>query len=171
MAKDLNDQNIVEIKQEMDNQPQTDANSVSDQLGLVNVPTLPDTSCILPDATTNLFVDLPGVDATPLDAPRDVPTVDEEGQLLDATTEISANIGDDEVVFPSQIESAVQNIATSVPCLIVLKDVSVELKGKTSVRIPHTKEEMCKVKVCLKWIDQSDTVLPCLGGRKRKRIR
>ena len=82
MAKDLNDQNIVEIKQEMDNQPQTDANSVSDQLGLVNVPTLPDTSCILPDGTTNLFVDLPGVDATPLDAPRDVPTVDEEGQLL-----------------------------------------------------------------------------------------
>ena len=62
-----------------------------------------------------------------------------------------------------------QNIATSVPCLIVLKDINVELKGKTSVRIPHTKEEMCKVKVCLKRIDQSDIVLPHLRGRKRKR--
>ena len=38
LAKDANDQNIVEVKQETNTQLQTDANSVQDQLGLVNVP-------------------------------------------------------------------------------------------------------------------------------------
>ena len=103
LAKDLNDQNIVEVKQETDNQLQADAFSVQDQLGLVNVPALPDTGRVLPDATSNLLVDLPGVDETPLDATRCVPTVDKEGQPMDATTEISANIDDDELASPSQI--------------------------------------------------------------------
>ena len=58
----------------------------------------------------------------------------------------------------------------SVPCSIVLKDVSNELKGKKSIKIPYTKEEMCRVKVCLKWIDQDDSGLPRLRGRKRQRI-
>ena len=54
LAKDSNDQNIVEFKQETDTQLQTDANSVQDQLGLVNVPALPETNRVLLDATTNL---------------------------------------------------------------------------------------------------------------------
>ena len=88
---------------------------------------------------------------------------------MDATTETNVNTGDDELALPSQIKPPSQNLATSVPCLIVLKYVSAELKGKTSVRIPHTKEEMCKVEGCLKWINQSDCVLPRFTGQKRQR--
>ena len=146
LAKDANDQNIVEVKQETDTQLQTDANSVQDQLGLVNFPALPESDLVFLDTTTNLLVDLPGVEELPLDATRSIPTVDKEGQPMDATIETNVNTGDDELALPSQIKPPPQNLATSVPCSIVLKDVSVELKGKTSVRIPHTKEEMCKVR-------------------------
>ena len=168
LTKDLNDQNIVEVKQEIDNQLQAETISVQDQLGLVNVPALPDTGHILPDATTNLLVDLPGVDETQMDTTRSVPTVDKEGQPMDVTTEISVNIDDDELTSPSQTVPPLQNLATSVPCLIVLNDVSAELKGRTSVRIPHTKEEMCRAKVCLKQIDQVESALPRLRGRKKR---
>ena len=48
---------------------------------------------------------------------------------MDATIETNVNTGDDELALPSQIKPPPQNLATSVPCSIVLKDVSVELKG------------------------------------------
>ena len=70
--------------------------------------------------------------------------------------------------MPSQIE-APRNLATCVPCSIVLRDVSNELKGKKSIKIPYTKEEMCRVRVCVKRVDQDDLALPRLRGRKRQR--
>ena len=133
-------------------------------------PALPDTGCVLLDATTNLLVHLPGVDETPMEATSGISTVDEEGQPMDATTKITANKDDDELSSqPSQTVPPLQNLATSVPCSIVLKDVSDELKGRTSVRVHHTKEEMCKAKVYLKQIDHVDNALPRLRGRKRQR--
>ena len=41
VAKDQNDQNIAEVKHEMDNPLGTEASNVQDELGLVNVPALP----------------------------------------------------------------------------------------------------------------------------------
>ena len=111
---------------------------------------------------------MPGVKAEPIDATRSVPTVDEEGEPMDATKKSGANVEDEEFVMPSQIE-APQNLATSVPCSIVLRDVSNELKGKKSIKIPYTKEEMCRVRVCVKRVDQDDLALPGLRRRKRQR--
>ena len=65
VAKDQNDQNIAEVKHEMDNPLGTEASNVQDELGLVNVPALPGADQILLDATTNLLVDLPVVNETP----------------------------------------------------------------------------------------------------------
>ena len=69
----------------------------------------------------------------------------------------------------SCIHCSRSTIATAVPCSIILKDVSVKLKGKTSVVFPSSEEEMCKVKVCLQWIDQPSDNQPRLRGRKRQR--
>ena len=104
LAKDQNEQNIVEIKQEMENPSVIKTSNVQDQLRLINVPALPGSDHLLLDATTNLLVDLPGVDVTPMDATIGVPTVDEEGQPMDATKEVVVNVDDDELFSPSQIE-------------------------------------------------------------------
>ena len=64
----------------------------------MNVPALPDANQILLDATTNLLVDLPVVNETPTNVTGGIPTVDEEGQPMDATIEISANVDDDELI-------------------------------------------------------------------------
>ena len=165
LAKESSEQNVVEIKQETEPAP----TEVQDQLGLVDIPPLPDTDRSLPDATVNLLVDLPGVSVseTPMDATSTVPTIDDEGKPTDATTKV--NDGNDEFNTPSQTMLPVQNPATSVPCSSILKDVSVKLKGKTSVRFPPTEEEMCKAKVCLQRIDHASDDLPRLRGWKRQR--
>ena len=107
------------------------------------------------------------MDETPMEATSGISTVDEESQPMDATTKITANKDDDELSSqPSQTVPPLQNLATSVPCSIVLKDVSDELKGRTSVRVPHTKEEMCKAKVYLKQIDHVDNA--CLDSEEGK---
>ena len=85
------------------------------------------------------------------------------------TTTTRATDGVAESNTPSQIVLQVQNPATSVPCSIILKDVSVKLKGKTSVVFPSTEEEMCKAKVYLQCIDHVSNDLPRLRGRKRQR--
>ena len=64
----------------------------------MNVPALPDANQILLDATTNLLVDLPVVNETPTNVTGGIPTVDEEGQPMDAIIEISANVDDDELI-------------------------------------------------------------------------
>ena len=91
-------QNVTEIKQETDIDPQEQAAS-SDQLRLVNIPPLPSVSRSLPDAMQNLLVDLPGVDPNPdselqRDATWVVPTHNEEGEPMDATSNV--HVGDDE---------------------------------------------------------------------------
>ena len=104
----------------------------------------------------NTLVELPGVSDNdpPMDATITVPTIDNEGEPMDATTPTRVSSRDDETIKPSQVVLPVQNIATAVPCSIILKDVSVKLKGKTSVVFSPSEEEMCKAKVCLQWIDQ-----------------
>ena len=92
VAKDQNDQSILEVKQEMDNPLVNEASNVQDELGLVNVPALPGADQILLDATTNLLVDLTVVNETPMNVTGGIPTVDEEGQPMDTTIEISANV-------------------------------------------------------------------------------
>ena len=98
VAKDQNDQTIAEVKHETDNPLETEASNVQDELGLVNVPALPGADQILLDATTNLLVDLPVVNETPTNVTGGIPTVDEEGQPMDATIEISANVDDTELI-------------------------------------------------------------------------
>ena len=168
LTKEQNEQNQMEIKQERETLTVPENTDVQDQIGLVYIPALPDPEHSLLDATTNLLVDLPGIEREPMDATRSVPTVDEEGQPMDATAETNVNVEDDEFVLPSQME-APQNLATSVPCSVVLRDVNSELKGKKSIRIPYTKEEMCRVRVCVKRVDQDDISLPRLRGRKRQK--
>ena len=137
----------------------------------MDVPPLPSVSCSVPDATVNLLVDLPGVEPLPGNEPQTdttlvVPTQNEEGEPMDATPQVQA--GDDESGMSSHVVQPVKNTATSIPCSIVLKDVSVKLKGKTSVVFPPSKEEMCKAKVCLEHVDQEQDNLPRLRGRKRR---
>ena len=151
---------MVKIKHETD----LETAQVQDQFGLINIPPLPNTDHPLPDATVNLLVDLPGVDLqgdleTPMDATPVVPTHDEEGEPTDSTHQPTVT-GDDERVIPSHVVQPVQNPATLIPCSIVLKDVSVKLKGKTSVVFLPPEEEMCKAKVCLQRVDCKKVVLP-----------
>ena len=168
LSRESNDQNVIEIKHETDPVP----TEPEDQLGLVNIPTLPSTDHSLPDAMVNLLVDLPGVDPQPADElPTDatpmVPTHDEEGKPIDATPQVY--IGDDEPGTSSHVVQPVKNTATSIPCSIVIRDVSAKLKGKTSVVFPPSKEEMSKAKVCLERVDRKTDNLPQLRGRKRQR--
>ena len=123
---------------------------------------MPDTTHPLPDATTNILVDLPGVSDNdpPMDATITVLTIDNEVEPTDTTSPTRVSARDAEFSKPSQVVLPVQNIATAVPCSIILKDVSVKLKGKTSVVFPPSEEEMCKVKVCLQWIDQTSDNQP-----------
>ena len=100
-----------------------------DQLGLVDIPPLPDTTYPLPDATTNILVDLPGVsdNEPPMDVMITVPTIDNEGEPTDTTLPTKVSTSDAEPIRPSQLLLPVHNIATAVPCSIILKDVSVKL--------------------------------------------
>ena len=96
LSKKSSDQNVVEIKHETD----LETAEVQDQLGLINIPSLPNTNHPLPDATVNLLVDLPRVDLqgdleTPMDATPIVPTHNEEGEPTDTTPQPIAR-GDDE---------------------------------------------------------------------------
>ena len=170
LAKESNEQNTVEIKQEATPTPAEDQDQ-QDQFGLVDIPPLPNTTHPLPDAMINTLVELPGVSDNdpPMDATITIPTIDNEGETTDATTPTRVTSRDDETIKPSQVVLPVQNIATAVPCSIILKDVSVKLKGKTSVVFPPSEEEMCKVKVCLQWIDQQSDNQPRPRGRKRQR--
>ena len=170
LAKESSEQNTVEIKQETIPTP-AEGQDQQDQLGLVDIPPLPDTTHLLPDATINILVDLPGVSDNdpPMDATITVPTIDNEGEPMDATSPTRVSARDAESSKPSQVVLPVQNIATAVPCSIILKDVSVKLKGKTSVVFSPSEEEMCKVKVCLQWIDQTSDNQLRLRGRKRQR--
>ena len=171
LAKESSEQNTVEIKQDLVPAP-AEVQNQQDQLGLVDIPPLPDTTYPLPDATTNILVDLPCVSDNdpPMDATITVPTIDNEGEPTDATLPTKVSTIDAEPIRPSQVLLPVHNIATAVPCSIILKDVSVKLKGKTSVVFPPPEEEMCKAKVCLQQIDQASDNQPQLRGRKRPRL-
>ena len=122
-----------------------------DQFGLVDIPPLPDTPHPLPDAMVNTLVELPGVSDNdpPMDATITVPTIDDEGEPTDSTSSPRDSSREAETSKSSLVVLPVQNIATAVPCLITLQDVSVKLKGKTSVLFPPSEEEMCKARVCL----------------------
>ena len=150
LVKESSEQNIVEIKQEMTPTP-AEGQEQQDQFGLVDIPPLLDTSHPLPDAMINTLVELPGVSDNdpPMDATITVPTIDNEGEPMDTTSPTRDSSRDDETSKPSQVVLPVQNIVTAVPCSIILQDVSVKLKGKTSVVFPPSEEEMCKVRVCL----------------------
>ena len=169
LTREACEQNVTEIKHETDLDPLEPA-AASDQLGLVDVSPLSSASHSLLDATVNLLVDLPGVEPQPgnelqMDATPVVPTLNEEGEPMDATPQAQA--GDDEPGMSSHVVQPVKNTVTSIPCSIILKDVSVKLKGKTSVVFPPSKEEMCKAKVCLERVDREQDNLPWLRGRKR----
>ena len=150
LAKESSEQNTVEIKQETVPAP-AEVQNQQDPLGLVDIPPLPDTTNPLPDATTNILVDLPGVSDhdPPMDATITVPTIDNEGEPTDTTLSSKVSTSEAEPNRPSQVLLPVHNLATAVPCSIILKDVSVKLKGKTSVVFPPPEEEMCKARVCL----------------------
>ena len=147
LSKESSKQNIVEIKQKT----VPLSVEVQNQLGLVDIPPLPDTNRPLLDATVNLLVDLPGVSANkpPMDATITVPTVDDEGEPTDATSSVRVTDRNVESNTPSQTVLQVQNPATVVPCSIILKDVSVKLKGKTSVVLQPSEKEMGKAKTCV----------------------
>ena len=151
LAREACEQNVTEIKHKTVLDP-LEPVAASDQLGIVDVSPLPSVSRSLPDATVNLLVDLPGVEPQPgnelqMDATPVVPTLYKEGEPMDATPQAQA--WDDEPGMSSHVVQPVKNTVTSIPCSIILKDVSVKLKGKTSVVFPPSKEEMCKAKVCL----------------------
>ena len=160
LAKEDNEQNLSEIKQEQNIAIPT-ATNVQDQLGLVDVPALPEVDHPLPDATTNLLVRIPGIEDEPMDATETVtvPTHDEEGELMDTTTDPRAKVRDKSVPTATH-KIKTSNLATSVPCSIVLKDVSDTLRGKQSVRIPHTMDEIRNVHVCATRIDQDVPIVP-----------
>ena len=160
LSKESSDQTVAEIKHETDFVTE----ETPDQLGLINIPPLPNTDRQLPDATVNLIVDLPGVDLPGvdevlMDVTVSVPTLDEEGEPMDTTTHAIVG-GDDEPDIPSHTVQPVQNPATSIPCSIILKDVSVKLIGKTSVMFSPSEEEMCKARVCLQRVDRKTGDLP-----------
>ena len=104
-----------------------------------------------------------------MDATITVPTIDLEGEPMDATLPPRNSSMEAETSKAPDVLFPVQNIATAIPCSIVLQDVSVKLKGKTSVLFPPSEEEMCKAKVCLQRIDQPSDNQPRLRGRKRQR--
>ena len=99
----------------------------------------------------NTLVELPGVrdNDPPMDATITVSTIDDEGEPMDATPPPRDSSREAEISKSSHVVLPVQNIVTAVPCLIILQDVSVKLKGKTSVLFPPSEEEMCKARVCL----------------------
>ena len=132
---------------------------------------MPDTTHPLLDAKVNILVDLPGVSVNdpPMDTTITVPTVDDEGEPMDTTSPIRVTDRDAESSRPLQTVLPVQNPVAAVSCSIILKDVSVKLKGKTSVVFPPSEEEMCKARVCLQQIDHARSDLPRLRGRKRQR--
>ena len=152
LSREEHVQNVTEIKQEAESSnPDQEANT--GQFGVMNIPPLPGVSRPLPDATTNLLVDLPGVDPlidleSQMDATRTVPSNNKEGEPMDATSNLQA--GDDELGMLSHVIQPSKNTATSVPCSIVLTDVSVKLKGKSYVVFPPSETDMSNAKVCLK---------------------
>ena len=150
LAKESSEQNIDEIKQETPGIP-AEGHEEQNQFGLVDIPPLPDTPHPLPDATVNILVELPGVSNNdpPMDATITVPTIDVEGEPMDAILPPRNSSREAEISKPPDVVLPVQNIATAIPCSIILHDVSVKLKGKTSVLFPPSEEEMCKAKVCL----------------------
>ena len=84
-----------------------------------------------------------------MDTTVTVPTIDLEGEPMEATLPPRNSSSEAETSNPPDVVLPVQNMATAIPCSIVLQDVSVKLQGKTSVLFPPTEEEMCKAKVCL----------------------
>ena len=104
-----------------------------------------------------------------MDATITVLTLDNKCEPMDTTSPKRVSGMDAETSRPSQVVLPVQNTVTAVLCSIILQDVSVKLKGKTSVVFPPSEEEMCKAKVCLQWVDQISGDLPWLRGRKRQR--
>ena len=144
IEKDQNLQNIVEDKQETEVPVVPEESNVQDQFSLINVPPLTDTGHELLDATRNLLVELPDDVVSPMDTTGGVPTVDTEGQPMDATIDENvANVddepGDSHRHMPSQVEQPM-NLATLVPCTIVLKDVSKELQDRKSFKITKAKD-------------------------------
>ena len=170
LARESNEQNTIEIKEETSEIP-VEGDEEQDPFGLVDIPPLPDTPHPLPDATVNRLVELPGVNYNDpsMDATVTVPTINLEGEPMDATIPPKNSSNVTETKNPTDVLLPVQNMATVIPCLIVLQDVSIKLQGKTSVLFPPTEEEMCKAKVCLQWIDQPSGNQPQLRGRKRER--
>ena len=146
LAKESSEQNIVEIKQEMPVTP-AEGQEEQDQFGLVDIPPLPDTPHPLPDAMVNTLVELPGVSDNdpPLDATITVPTIDDEGEPTDSTSPPRDSSREAETSKSSLVVLPVQNIVTAVPCLIILQDVSVKLKGKTSVLFPPQKRKCARL--------------------------
>ena len=170
LARESNDQNTIEIKEETSEVP-VEGDEEQDPLGLVDIPPLPDTSYPLPDATVNRLVELPGVNNNdqPMDATVTVPTIDLEGEPMDATIPPKNSSNVTGIKNPTDVLLPVQNMATAIQCSIVLQDVSVKLQGKTSILFPPAEEEMYKAKVCLQQIDQPSSNQPRLRGRKRER--
>ena len=119
----------------------------------------------------NMLVELPGININDpaTDATVTVPTIDLEGEPMDATIRPKNSSNVTETKNPTDVLLPVQNIATATPCSIVLQDISVKLQGKTSVLIPPTEKEMCKAKLCLQWIDRPSDNQPRFRGRKGER--
>ena len=170
LARESNEQNTIEIKDETSEIP-VKGDEEQDPFGLVDIPPLPDTPHPLPDAMVNRLVQLPGVNNNDpsMDATITVPTIDLEGEPMDTTIPPKNSSNVTETKNPTDVLLPVQNMATAIPCSIVLQDVSVKLQGKNSVLIPPTEKEMCKAKVCLQQIDQPSGNQPRLRGRKRER--
>ena len=170
LARESNDQNTIEIKEETSEVP-VEGDEEQDPLGLVDIPPLPDTPYPLPDATVNRLVELPGVNNNdqPMDATITVPIIDLEGEPMDATIPPKNSSNVTGIKNPTDVLLPVQNMATAIQCSIVLKDVSVKLQGKTSILFPPVEEEMYKAKVCLQRIDQPSSNQPRLRGRKGER--
>ena len=80
LARESNEQNTIEIKDETSEIP-VEGDEEQDLFGLVDIPPLPDTPHPLPDATVNRLVELPGVNNNDpsMDATVTVPTIDLEG--------------------------------------------------------------------------------------------
>ena len=170
LARESNEHNTSEIKEETSEIP-TEGDEEQDPFGLVDITPLPDTPHPLPDAMVNRLVELPGVSNNdpPMDATVTVPTIDLKGEPMDAALPPINSSSVEKTNNPIDVVLPVQNMATAIPCSIVLQDVSVKLQGKTSVLFPPTEEEMCKAKVCLQRIDQPSGNQPRLRGKKRKR--
>ena len=170
LPRESNEQNTSEIKEQTSETP-AECDDEQDPFGLVDIPPPPDTSHPLPDATVNRLVELPGVSNNdpPIDATVTVPTIDLEGEPMDAMSPPRNSSSVEKMNNPIDVVLPIQNKVTAIPCLIVLQDVSVKLRGKTSMLFPPTEEEMCKAKVCLQQLDQASGNQPRLRGKKRKR--